>query len=109
MGEVIACSYVGNAATIFKQLVDADELLIEGTLFSRPEQEYLDFMLNVQKFGNGPEIRNKYAHGTNSLDPKIQENDYFELLKIMVMIMVMTLLITKTLIQTMARCKILKN
>ena len=86
--EVIACSYVGNAATIFKQLVDADELLIEGTLFSRPEQEYLDFMLNVQKFGNGPEIRNKYAHGTNSLDPKIQENDYFELLKIMVIIII---------------------
>ena len=86
--DVIACSYLGKAKQIFEDMLEHRELVVESTLFSRQEQEYLDYLLNVQKFENGPEIRNKYAHGTNSLDPVTQEREYFELLKIMVLVII---------------------
>jgi len=37
---------------------------------------------------NGPELRNKYAHGIFPVDPKKQEHDYIELLRIMVLIII---------------------
>ena len=45
-------------------------------------------MLNVQQFTNGPELRNKYAHGVFSLNDNQHYNDYIELLKIMVLIII---------------------
>lgn len=63
-------------------------LIKESSLFSRQEQEYLDYMLNVQKFSNGPELRNKYAHGVFSLNEAEHQRDYVELLKIMVLIII---------------------
>lgn len=43
-------------------------------------------MLNNHKFDNGPQLRNIYIHGSNSLDIKKHEHDYYKLLKIMVLI-----------------------
>ena len=45
-------------------------------------------MLNNAKYENGPALRNNYIHGTHSLDSQKHENDYYELLKIMVMIII---------------------
>ena len=58
------------------------------SLFTTQEQEFIDYMLNVQKYDNGPELRNKYAHGIFPVDPKKQEQDYIELLRIMVLIII---------------------
>ena len=66
-------------------MIKSNDLVVENTLFSRMEQEYIAYMLNVQKFNNGPEIRNRYAHGTNSLDENAQKQDYIELIKIIVL------------------------
>ena len=83
----IAYSYCDeNERILVNKLLESGELVAESRLFTRQEQEYLDYMLNVQQFFNGPELRNKYVHGNSSLDPKIQERDYFELLKIMTLI-----------------------
>lgn len=60
----------------------------ESKLFTRREQEFLDYMLNVQTFVNGPELRNKYVHGTFSAKPEVHKKDYIELLKIMVLIII---------------------
>lgn len=70
------------------ELIATGELVAESSLFTRDEQAYLDYILNVQRFTNGPELRNKYVHGTFSLDPKVHERDYLELLKIMVLIVI---------------------
>lgn len=69
-----------------KKMISRGELIEEGTLFSRPEQEYLNYILNKSQFSNGKDLRNKYIHSTYSMDTAIQERDYVELLKVMVMV-----------------------
>lgn len=66
--------------------IDLNELRITGSLFSEPEQDYLNYMLNKSAFSNGLDLRNKYSHSTYLSDEKIQLIDYIKLLKIMVLI-----------------------
>lgn len=73
---------------LIDELVASGELIYENTLFSRPEQDYLNYMLNKSKFSNGLDIRNKYIHDTYSLDEDTQFREYLELLKIMVLIII---------------------
>ena len=60
----------------------------EDSLFSRNEQDYLDYYLNKSKFTNGHDIRNKYLHGTNTNDEKQYELDYYLILKLFVIIVI---------------------
>lgn len=71
-----------------KELYNKGDIEFESKLFSRREQEYLDYMLNTQQFTNGPELRNKYVHGTFSNNTDTHKKDYIELLKIMVLIII---------------------
>ena len=84
--DVICYSYMKGYKNTIDEMIAAGELFIESTLFSRKEQDYLNYMLNNSRFGNGPALRNNYVHGTHSLNEQKHENDYYELLKIMTMI-----------------------
>lgn len=68
--------------------IENGDLVSKQSLFTTQEQEFIDYILNVQKFDNGPELRNKYAHGIFPMDIKKQEQDYMELLRIMVLIII---------------------
>ena len=61
-------------------------LRLENSLFSKPEQDYLNYELNKSSFSNGLDLRNKYAHSTYPEDEKIQFVDYIRLLKIMILV-----------------------
>lgn len=74
--------------TLIEELVTSGDLRYESTLFSIPEQQYLNFMLNKSEYSNGRDLRNKYIHSTNSLDEKQQQRDYIDLLKIMAVIII---------------------
>ena len=71
-----------------------DKMASEGdikygnTLFSKPEQDYLNYILNKAEFSNGLDLRNRYSHDTCSLDEKTQSQDYLELLKVMMLIII---------------------
>ena len=67
-------------------LVSLGDLRYENTLFSQPEQDYLNYMLNKSEFSNGLDLRNKYSHDTCSLEESIQLHDYLELLKILILV-----------------------
>lgn len=69
-------------------MLEKGDVEMESSLFTRREQEYLDYMLNTQEFINGPELRNKYVHGTFSTSAETYKRDYVELLKIMVLIII---------------------
>ena len=69
-------------------LVASGDLCYKDTLFSKPEQDYLNFMLNKAEFSNGFDLRNKYCHDTYTLSEDVQQQDYLELLKIMVLIII---------------------
>lgn len=83
----IAYSYCNETERAFvEELLKQGALEEDSSLFTRQEKEYLDYMLNTQRFVNGPEIRNKYVHGCFSFDPETHQSDYIELLKIMVLL-----------------------
>lgn len=84
--EVICVQYLGKWATELKEMYNAGDIRIESTLFSIPEKNYLNYILNKAEYSNGLDLRNKYIHGTYSQDESTQKNDYMELLKIMVLI-----------------------
>ena len=86
--EVVCPNYYGRWKSEIQKLVESHDMEYENTLFSRPEQAYLNYMLNKSEFSNGLDLRNKYSHDTNSLKENVQTQDYFELLKIMVLIII---------------------
>lgn len=87
--EVLCPSYFDDALRQeVDQLVSSGDLEYGNTLFSRPEQEYLNYMLNKAEFSNGQDLRNKYLHDTHPQDEKTQYQDYLELLKIMILIII---------------------
>ena len=64
------------------------EIVFGETLFSVPEHNYIDYILNRKKYSNGWDLRNKYVHGSYPLEHAVQERDYFQLMEIMVMIVI---------------------
>lgn len=83
--ECICPTYYKNTEYI-DSLISSNKLIIENTLFSRAEQEYLDYMLNDHSFDNGQQLRNKYAHGSNSLKKQQHKEDYYKFLKLFVLV-----------------------
>lgn len=71
----------------FTQLKSENLIVDDNTLFSKPEQDWLSYMLNKSKFNNGWDIRNKYAHGTqaSSDNEQIHRQYYFYILSILIM------------------------
>ena len=55
-------------------------------LFSVPETNYLNYMLNRSEYSNGKDLRNKYIHSTYPMEEDVQMQDYMDLLKIMIII-----------------------
>ena len=85
--EVVCASYYDDKTEIEK-LVSTGELQYGSSLFSIPEQHYLNYMLNKADYSNGLDLRNKYIHSTYPLSEEQQKNDYINLLKIMAFIII---------------------
>lgn len=83
--EVACVSYCKDKNQI-EQLVTSGDLRYTSSLFSVPEQNYLNYVLNRSEYSNGQDLRNRYVHGSNPLDQSQQESDYVWLLKIMILI-----------------------
>ena len=85
--DVICASYYKDKSELEKLIVSSD-LRYESSLFTIPEQHYLNFMLNKSEYSNGQDLRNKYIHSTYPLDVQQQQRDYLCLLKIMTVIII---------------------
>ena len=70
------------------QWIQEKKVVVENTLFSRSEADYINYMLNQAEFSNGLDLRNKYTHDTCPLNEGKQKQDYLELLKIMILIVI---------------------
>ena len=83
--EVINVAVIKNN-NYLNELIVEEKVKVEGTLFSIPEQNYLDFILNRHKYSNGLDLRNRYIHGTNPIEDKPE--DYYKSLLIMCLLMI---------------------
>lgn len=87
--EVICPNYYSDSLNEqLEALIQEGELCYGSTLFSKPEQAYLNFALNKSEYSNGLDLRNRYIHDTCSQDEAEQRADYAELQKIMVLIII---------------------
>lgn len=57
----------------------------ESKLFTKHEVTYLNYYLNKKEFTDGPDLRNKYLHGTNIDSDKSSQNDYLMYLRIVIL------------------------
>lgn len=73
---------------LIDQLIISEDLYSQNTLFSIPEQQYFNYMLNKSEYSNGHDLKNKYTHGTNPHDENAILNDYLSLLKITVIMII---------------------
>lgn len=85
---VIVNGYYSDCNAALEELQRQGFIRCESSLFSVPEQQYLNFMLNQAEYSNGHQLRKKYVHGSYPLDETKQQQDYIELLKIMVLIII---------------------
>ena len=62
------------------KFIDESKLKKLTCLFSHPEINYLNYSLKDGPYSNCLGIRNKYMHGTNSLNEKVNRHDYYRIL-----------------------------
>ena len=84
--EVLCIKYYDNK--FLDQMIKDKKIVTEGKLFSRPEQNYLSFILNDQVYNNGYSLRNKYLHGRNTQDNEQHRIDCFKLLKLFALLII---------------------
>lgn len=85
--EVLCVNYLGEGEKEIEFLKDEDMIYYKNTLFTKKESDYLNYYLN-SKFSNSYELRNRYAHGTHSLNEKQHLEDYFKFLELFILIVI---------------------
>ncbi len=80
--------YSERGRGIIDKLEERDIVQLESSLFSRPEQDYINYFLNKSQFNNGLDLRNKYSHTqpyTNN-DDRIHNQNYFIFLRLFILV-----------------------
>lgn len=73
--EVISYyKYPQSGRKIIDELEKNNVVEFESSLFSRPEQDYINYFLNKSQFNNGLDLRNKYSHSQPTSD--VNEKQY---------------------------------
>lgn len=72
-----------------QKMASENIILFGSSLFSKPEQAYLNYFLNKSEFTNGLDLRNSYLHGTQANPDEIQKHEYayFTYMKLLVLTM----------------------
>ena len=86
--EVVVSGYIQSFQDTLDQMENEGWIRYESSLFSKPEQHYLNYILNPAEYSNGLQLRNKYVHGTYPDDEKTQYSDYIELLMVMALVVI---------------------
>lgn len=71
-----------------KSLIEKGDLELETSLLSKPEVNYLNFILNRKAYSNGFDLRNRYLHDSIISSEEQAKEDYFYVLKIIILIMI---------------------
>lgn len=84
--EVVCYNYIQILNNQEQGMVAREMIEFESSLFSKPEQEYFNYLLNQSEFSNGLDLRNRYVHGTQSNNEEKHKNDYYIFLKVLILI-----------------------
>lgn len=78
--------YTNYGRSIMDELQARNIIEFESSLFSRPEQDYINFLLNKSQFNNGLDLRNRYSHAQpNSVkDERTHNHNYLIFLRLFI-------------------------
>lgn len=82
----VTCMHTALFPSVIEKRIASGDLRADSRLFTEPERDYLNYMLNQAEFSDGLDLRNKYIHSTYPKNEKEQRRDYIALLKLMVLI-----------------------
>ena len=80
--------YPAPVRTTINEMVNEGLLRFENTLFTKTELNYFNYYLNKKEFTNGLDLRNKYLHGTNEISERVNEYEYYVLIKLIILIVI---------------------
>ena len=82
--------YPKQLRKIVDSLIEKGILYSENTLFSKPEQDYFNYYLNMSEFIDGFDIRNSNLHGSQSGDrnSEIHSSRYMIILQLLILIII---------------------
>ena len=82
--------YPKQLRNIVDSLIEKEILYSENTLFSKPEQDYFNYYLNMSEFIDGFDIRNSNLHGSQSGDrnSEIHSSRYMIILQLLILIVI---------------------
>lgn len=82
--------YPKQLRNIVDSLIEKGILYSENTLFSKPEQDYFNYYLNMSEFIDGFDIRNSNLHGSQSGDrnSEIHSSRYMIILQLLILIVI---------------------
>ena len=80
--------YPPDAEEAISDFIERGIISTKATLFSQPEIDYLNYLLNRAEYTNGLEIRNRYIHGIQQVNTNEDEHrqNYFTLLRLFVLL-----------------------
>jgi hypothetical protein len=79
-------AYPVQYRTHIDDYINKGDLNFENSLLSKQEASYFNYYLNNSEFGNSKDLRNKYAHGSAGMQESEYQDDYYSLLKILVLL-----------------------
>ena len=82
--------YPKQLRNIVDSLIEKGILYSENKLFSKPEQDYFNYYLNMSEFIDGFDIRNSNLHGSQSGDrnSEIHSSRYMIILQLLILIVI---------------------
>lgn len=82
--------YNKELQTIVDSLIENQILYTDNTLFSKPEQDYFNYYLNMSEFIDGYDIRNSNLHGTQEGDrnSEIHKQKYMKIILLLILIVI---------------------
>lgn len=88
--KVICMQYVRKYENELKEFFDKGQIYFEDTLFSIPEQQYLNYLFNRSEFSNGLDLRNKYVHGNHDSAKYVEKHkmNYYIFLRTLAFIII---------------------
>jgi hypothetical protein len=86
--EVISYwKYSESGRKIIDEFEKKNTIEFDGSLFSRPEQDYINYFLNKSQFNDGLDLRNKYGHTqpNSDDDERIHNQNYMIFLRLFIL------------------------
>lgn len=85
---VSCASYLKKYKDVLNWMEAQDMAGYKSSFFSKPEQDYLNYLMNRSEFSNGLDLRNTYLHATQSADEEIHKKNYNIFLNVIVLIII---------------------